>query len=136
MFCHVYGRASDQLVPGWPYSFVAALESGRTSWCQLLDAVRLGPADDAAEVTASQLRYVVEDLIHQERWRPGDPDILIVCDAGYDAPRLAYLLDDLPIEVLGPRDAPACHAHHRAAARRPDPQARPGVPPGQVGKLG
>jgi hypothetical protein len=104
LFCHVYGRngrASDQLVPGWPYSFVAALESGRTSWCQFLDAVRLGPADDAAEVTASQLRHVVEDLIHQERWRPSDPDILIVCDAGYDAPRLAYLLDGLPVEVLG-----------------------------------
>lgn len=34
LFCHVYGRgdrSSDQLVPGWPYSFVAALESGRTS---------------------------------------------------------------------------------------------------------
>ncbi|MDQ0945803.1 hypothetical protein QFZ67_007508 [Streptomyces sp. V1I1] len=45
LFCHVYGRSgrsSDQFVPGWPYSFVAALESGRTSWCQLLDAVRLG----------------------------------------------------------------------------------------------
>ncbi|WP_370626748.1 transposase, partial [Streptomyces sp. NBRC 110035] len=39
LFCHVYGRngrASDQFVPGWPYSFVAALETGRTSWCQLL----------------------------------------------------------------------------------------------------
>ncbi|WP_405836674.1 NF041680 family putative transposase [Streptomyces sp. NBC_01518] len=104
LFCHVYGRsgrASDQLVPGWPYSFVAALESGRTSWCQLLDAVRLGPADDVAEVTAVQLRRVVEHLIAQERWREGDADILIVCDAGYDAPRLAYLLDDLPVEVLG-----------------------------------
>jgi hypothetical protein len=51
LFCHVYGRsrrASDQFVPGWPYSYVAALETGRTSWCQLLDAVRLGPAVDAA----------------------------------------------------------------------------------------
>jgi hypothetical protein len=39
LFCHVYGRggrASDQLVPGWPYSFVAALEAGRTSWVGLL----------------------------------------------------------------------------------------------------
>jgi hypothetical protein len=53
----------DQLVPGWPYSFVAALESGRTSWCQILDALRLGPADDVAEVTAAQVRRVVEDLI-------------------------------------------------------------------------
>jgi hypothetical protein len=44
------------MIPGWPYPFVAALESGRTSWCQLLDAVRLGPADDVAEVTAVQVR--------------------------------------------------------------------------------
>lgn len=48
LFRHVYGlsgRSSDQLIPGWPYSFVAAPETGRTSWCQLLDAVRLGPDD-------------------------------------------------------------------------------------------
>ncbi len=32
---------------------------------------------------------------------PGDHDILIVCDAGYDAPRRAYLLEGLPVEVLG-----------------------------------
>ncbi|WP_244884248.1 transposase [Carbonactinospora thermoautotrophica] len=31
----------------------------------------------------------------------GDPDILIVVDAGYHTPRLAYLLADLPVEVLG-----------------------------------
>ena len=45
LFCHVYGRGRDQsqLIPGWPYSFVAALEPGRTSWTALLDAVRLGP---------------------------------------------------------------------------------------------
>ncbi len=45
-------RSRDQFVPGWPYSFVAALETGRTSWVALLDAVRLGPADDATAVTA------------------------------------------------------------------------------------
>lgn len=30
LFCHVYGRSgrsSGQFIPGWPYSFVAALES-------------------------------------------------------------------------------------------------------------
>ncbi|AJC54228.1 hypothetical protein GZL_01632 [Streptomyces sp. 769] len=46
LFCHVYGRGdrkTDQLVPGWPSSFAAALETGRTSWVALLDAVRLGP---------------------------------------------------------------------------------------------
>ena len=57
LFCHVYGRGKGQaqLIPGWPYSFVAALEPGRTSWTALLDAVRLGPADDATAVTAEQL---------------------------------------------------------------------------------
>lgn len=104
LFCHVYGRSgrsSDQLIPGWPYSFVAALETGRTSWCQLLDAVRLGPDDDVAEVTAAQVRCVVTDLIDQGQWEAGDDDILIVFDAGYDAPRMAHLLDGMPIEVLG-----------------------------------
>ncbi|CAG6397594.1 transposase [Streptomyces cocklensis] len=104
LFCHVYGRSgrsSDQFIPGWPYSFVAALETGRTSWCQLLDAVRLGPDDDVAEVTAAQVRRVVTDLIGQGQWEAGDNDILVVFDAGYDAPRMAYLLDGLPVEVLG-----------------------------------
>src|SRR5499427_733678 len=41
MFCHVYGRGrgSAQMIPGWPYSVVAGLESGRTSWTAVLDAV-------------------------------------------------------------------------------------------------
>ncbi|WP_225101971.1 NF041680 family putative transposase [Streptomyces sp. CoH27] len=104
LFCHVYGRSgrsSDQFIPGWPYSFVAALETGRTSWCQLLDAVRLGPDDDVAEVTAAQVRRVVTDLIGQGQWEAGDKDILVVFDAGYDAPRMAHLLGGLPVEVLG-----------------------------------
>ena len=34
LLCHVHGRAKNaaQFIPGWPYSFVVALESGRTSW--------------------------------------------------------------------------------------------------------
>lgn len=58
LFCHVYGRAksASQFIPGWPYSFVAVLEPGATSWTAILDAVRLGPADDATAVTAAQLR--------------------------------------------------------------------------------
>jgi hypothetical protein len=103
LFCHVYGRGRNQaqLIPGWPYSFVAALEPGRTSWTALLDAVRLGPADDATTVTADQLRAVVDRLITAGRWRHGDPDILIVTDAGYDITRLAFVLADLPVELLG-----------------------------------
>ena len=103
LFCHVYGRAKNQsqLIPGWPYSFVAALETGRTSWTAVLDAVRLGPADDVAALTAQQLRQVVERLIAAGHHMPSDPRILIVCDAGYDIPRLAFLLADLPVDLLG-----------------------------------
>lgn len=47
--------------------------------------VRLGPEDDAAAVTAAQLRAVAERLVAAGQWTPGDPDITIVMDAGYDA---------------------------------------------------
>ncbi len=103
LFCHVYGRgrSADQFIPGWPYSFVAALETGRTSWTAVLDAIRLGPCDDATAVTAAQLREVVTRLVHAGQWRPGDADILIVMDTGYDVTRLAYVLADLPVELVG-----------------------------------
>jgi DDE superfamily endonuclease len=103
LFCHCYarGRGNAQMIPGWPYSLVAALEPGRTSWTLPLDAVRLGPADDATAVTAAQVRDVVARLIAAGHWRAGDPDIMAVFDAGYDLTRLAWLLDDLPVEVTG-----------------------------------
>lgn len=102
-FCHVYGRGKGQaqMIPGWPYSIVAALEPGRSSWTAILDAQRLGPCDDATEVTATQVRGVVERLCEAGQWRDGDADILIVFDAGYDVTRLAFLLADLPVELLG-----------------------------------
>ena len=103
MFCHVYGRGKGQaqMVPGWPYSFVCALEPGRSSWTAVLDAVRLGPLDEDTAVTAGQVREVVARLREAGHWREGDLDILVVFDAGYDVSRLAYLLADLPVEVLG-----------------------------------
>ncbi len=89
------------MIPGWPYSVVAALEPGRTSWTAVLDAIRLGPADDETEVTAAQVREVVARLAEAGHWREGDPGILIVSGAGYDVTRLAYLLAGLPVELLG-----------------------------------
>lgn len=102
-FCHTFGRGEGrhQMVPGWPYSFVAAMESGPTSWTALLDAVRLEPGADLIAVTAAQLREVVERLITAGQYRDGDLPIVIVADAGYDLPRLVFLLKGLPVEVLG-----------------------------------
>ncbi len=71
LFCHVYGRGKGQaqMIPGWPYSVIAALEPGRTSWTAVLDAVRLGPDDDETEVTAAQVREVVTRLAEAGHWR-------------------------------------------------------------------
>ena len=40
-------------------------------------------------------------LIDGCQWHPGDRDILIVLDAGYEAPHIAWLLRGLPREILG-----------------------------------
>jgi hypothetical protein len=142
LFCHTYarGKGNAQLIPGWPYSWIAALEPGRSSWTLPLDAVRPGPEDDATEVTAAQLRDVVARLTASGHWKPGDPDVLAVLDAGYDLTRLAWLLADLPLEIAGrvrsdrvmyfpvPPRAPGANGRpprHGAALRLADPATWP-----------
>jgi DDE superfamily endonuclease len=75
LFCHVYGRGKGQaqMIPGWPCSVIAALEPGRTSWTAVLDAVRLGPDDGGAAVTATQVRDVITRLIAAGHWREVTP---------------------------------------------------------------
>lgn len=77
------------MIPGWPYSFVAALEPGAIFWTALQGVVRLRPGDDATAITADQLRSVVDRLIATGQQQPTDPDVLVVMDAGYDVIRLA-----------------------------------------------
>jgi hypothetical protein len=100
-FCHVHGRGrgAAQMIPGWPYSFVAALEPGRTSWTAVLDVARIGPADDVTEVTACQIRQVIDRICAAGQWVEGDPPVLVVLDAGYDPVRLAWLLWEVPVLV-------------------------------------
>ena len=130
LFCHCYarGKGNAQMIPGWPYSFVAALEPGRTSWTLPLDAVRLGPADDETEVTAAQVREVAQRLIAAGHWRDGDPDILVVFDSGYDLTRLAWLLRDLPVEVAAAAQQPGDVLPGRAAPRTADRDGRAAAP--------
>ncbi|MCX4804702.1 transposase [Streptomyces sp. NBC_01214] len=136
-FCHTYGRGKTRhrIIPGWPYSFVAALETGRTSWAAILDAVRLGPGADVAAVTIAQVREVVQRLVAAGQWAPGDRDILIVLHAGYDAPRIAHSPGDLPVEILG-------RTRSDRVTRRPTPPRvydpkgdRPSTAPNPQGRL-
>lgn len=124
-FCHVHrrGRNAAQMVPGWPYSVVVALEPGRTSWVAPLDAVRLRPDDDLTDVTATQIRDLVGRLIAAGAWKPGDPPILIAFDAGYDIVRLTYLLADLSVVLIG-RVRSDRRFHLAAPARIPGQSGR------------
>ena len=63
---------------------------------------------------------MVERLIAAGHWRAGDPDILIVTDAGYDITRLAFVLADLPVELLG-------RIRSDRVLRRPKPPRLPGT---------
>jgi DDE superfamily endonuclease len=51
--------------------------------------------------TRSSAPASADRLIGAGHWSEGDPAILIVFDAGYDIARLAFLLADLPVDVLG-----------------------------------
>ena len=142
LFCHMYDRAKGQaqMIPGWPYSVVAALEPGRISWTAVLDAVRLGPDDDDAAVTAAQVRDVITRLIAAGHWRDGDAPALVIFDAGYDLTRLGlpargparpgagaaawdrvHSRGDPPRRLAGPRRPAAGQRRnsHQAAGRSP-----------------
>nr|WP_246041245.1 transposase [Streptomyces cadmiisoli] len=94
-------RASIRWCPAgrtrwWP-RWRPAAPPGRRCWTRSA----WSPVSDVAAVTTVQIREVIERLVTAGQWKPGDPEVLVVLDAGYDAPRIAHLLDGLPIEVLG-----------------------------------
>lgn len=103
LHCYRHCRCDGmrQTIPGWPYSVAAALGAGRSSWTAPLDMVRLGPAEDATEATAAQIRDLCDRLITAGQLREGDPPMLVVLDSGYDLVRLSWLVQDLPVQLLG-----------------------------------
>lgn len=101
-FCHTYarGKGAAQMIPGWKYSWIVALEAGRTSCAAPLDVARLDPDADETAAGAAQLRAVVARLQNAGQHHDSDPDILVVMDSGYDVTRLAWLLDGLPVVLI------------------------------------
>src|SRR5215471_16298868 len=147
MFCHVHGRGKNagQVIPGWPYSFVAALQPGAGSWTLLLDAVRLGPDDDEAEVTGAAARgrgtagrgRALEGRRPAHHHRRGrrlqrDPAGLATGrPAGGAGRQGARRPGVLPAAAGGPP-----RARPRPAARCPDPVRRPGYLGRRAGQPG
>ena len=104
------GKVQAQMIPGWPYPMLAAQEPGRASWTAVLDAMRLGPDDDEAAVTAAQIRDVITGLAAAGHWRPSDPAILVIFDPGSAPPRPACRHRDT-----------SCLRHTAPRAGSPDP---------------
>lgn len=104
--CHCYTTCrcdgSRKTIPGWPFSFVAGLEWGATSWTALLDAVRIAPDDDATVACVAQIAAVLARLATAGTLS-GRPATVCVFDSGYDLTRIAYLVaqQGLPVQVLG-----------------------------------
>jgi hypothetical protein len=86
--------------------------------------VRIGPDDDETDVAAAQLREVAGRLAEAGHWRPGDPDIVIVLDSGYNPARLAWLLADLPV-LLVARVRASRVFYGRVPPRAPGAPGRP-----------
>ncbi|MFD5923007.1 NF041680 family putative transposase, partial [Kitasatospora sp. NPDC127035] len=102
LFCHVYGRAksASQVIlggrtPSSP-SWSLAPRHGRRSWTWSGS----GPGTTRPRSTA-QVRGGAERLVAAGKRQPGDPDIAVVMDAGYDVTRLAWVLRDLPVTLVG-----------------------------------
>jgi DDE superfamily endonuclease len=75
-------------------------------------------------VTAAQLRETVDRLRAACHWHPGNPDIWIMLDSGYDVTRLAFLLADLPVVLIGRLRSDRVLARP-VAPRRSDARGRP-----------
>lgn len=92
--CHCYTACrcdgARRTIPGWPFSFAAGLEWGASSWTALLDAVRVGPDDDATLVAVRQVAAVLARL-EAAGTLAGRPAPVFVSDSGYDLTRIAYL---------------------------------------------
>ena len=79
-------------------------------------------------MTAAQVRRVIERIIAAGHGHDGDPDILVIFDAGDEPGRLSWLLRDLPVQVLGRLGT------NRVLRQAPPPRLRPDGPPMRHGR--
>ena len=104
--CHCYHSCrcdgARKTIPGWPYSIAAGLSWGASSWTAPLDAMRLGPDDDATIRSVQQVERVLNNL-NEAGTLAGRPAPLFVFDSGYDLTRISYLAAErhLDVQILG-----------------------------------
>ena len=58
----VRGAGGDKYLPGWPLSVLTGLHWGSSSWVDAIEARRLRPGKDHADVTVAQVTDLLADL--------------------------------------------------------------------------
>ena len=86
--------AGQPIVACWAYQLVAGLSFERDSWVVPADARRVKPDEDANDVAAEQVRYLVRRPPRQRK------KTLFVFDAGYDPVRLQKGLEGCSAQIL------------------------------------
>src|SRR6266516_6291032 len=126
--CTATARAAAM---GAPDDSWLALPGGRRAcrWPLVVDVAvgcgAAGPRRRPHRRDAAQIRALVARLTQAGQWRPDDPPILFVVDAGYDVVRLSWLLGEIPVRLLGRVRADRV-VYGRAGRRR---GGHPGRPP-------
>ena len=96
----VRGAGGDKYLPGWPLSVLTGLHWGSSSWVDAIEARRLRPGKDHADVTVAQVTDLLADLAATGKRRPGDPPPLMLLDAGYPATGISHALVGQDVQVL------------------------------------
>ncbi len=96
----VRGVGGDRYLPGWPLSVLTGLHWGCSSWVDAIEARRLRPGQDHADVTVAQVSNPLADLAATGKRRPGDPPPLMLLDAGYPATDISHALAGQDVQVL------------------------------------
>ena len=86
--------ASQPIVAGWAYQWLAQLSFTRDSWTTPLDVCRVHPTENANVVAIVQIAGLISRL------PAGEATPLFVFDAGYDSVQVTQGLEKLPVAIL------------------------------------
>jgi hypothetical protein len=96
----VRGKGGDRWLPGWPYSLLAGIQWGSSSWAGPIEARRLRSGEEHTDVTTGQITGLLKDLTATGKWQPGDPPPLVLLDAGNYATDLTCALAGHDVQLL------------------------------------
>jgi hypothetical protein len=100
LMIQIRGKGGDRYLPGWPHSLVVGVGWGSSSWVDPIEARRIRPHEDHADVTVEQITRLLADLRDAGRLGDHQPPPLVMLDAGNPSTQISLALADQPVQVL------------------------------------